>query len=51
MRAECSGERVIVLCRLERTSEARAEASRFLSEFPNAPLAARVRSSCAGAKE
>jgi hypothetical protein len=42
--------RIFALCAAGRTSEAKAEAARFLAESPRSPLAARVRSSCAGRK-
>jgi hypothetical protein len=45
---ERSAERVVVLCALGRTSEARAAGGAFLRDHPSSPLAARVRASCAG---
>ncbi len=48
LRAESSAQRVLVLCSLGRTDDARAEADRFVAEYPGTPLALRVRSSCAG---
>jgi hypothetical protein len=47
LREERIGARILVLCRLGRVAEARAEAARFLQESPRSPVAARVRSSCA----
>ncbi len=46
---ERSGERVLALCALGRDAEARAAADQFLVEHANAPLAGKVRASCAGA--
>ena len=46
---ERSGERVLALCALGREAEARTAADRFLVEHANAPLAGKVRASCAGA--
>jgi hypothetical protein len=40
--------RVLALCALGRTDEARSEAQRFLSTSPRSPMAERVRSSCGG---
>jgi hypothetical protein len=48
MRAESSAERVLALCSLGRTEAARLEAKRFFLDYPDAPLAERVRSSCVG---
>ena len=45
---ERSAELVTTLCRLGRTPEARREAEQFLRANPDSPLAASVRSSCAG---
>lgn len=45
---ERQSERVVVLCALGRTEDARAEASAFLRKSPRSPLAARVRASCGG---
>lgn len=44
---ERTAERVVVLCALGRTAEARDLASRFLEEHRRSPLAERVRGSCA----
>jgi hypothetical protein len=46
---ERAGERVIALCDLGRAADARAAATEFLGAHAHAPLAARVRASCAGA--
>ncbi len=43
---ERAAERVLVLCRLGRTFEARVDADRFLRAHPRSPLGARVRASC-----
>jgi hypothetical protein len=48
LRDERRAERILALCAAGRTAEARAEAQRFLAESPRSPMAARVRSSCAG---
>jgi hypothetical protein len=45
---EREAERVVVLCALGRTEEARAAASAFLRVWPRSPLASRVRASCGG---
>jgi hypothetical protein len=45
---ERDAERVVVLCKLGRASEARTEARRFLAGRPDSPLAAGVRASCGG---
>ncbi len=45
---EREAERVVVLCALGRTDEARAAASRFSREHPRSPLGRRVRESCGG---
>ena len=45
---ERSGERILALCALGRVDEARAFAAGFLRAHDSSPLAARVRSSCAG---
>jgi hypothetical protein len=50
MRAESSAERVLALCSIGRTDEARTEARRFFLDYPDAPLSERVRSSCAGTR-
>ncbi len=41
------GTRVLALCAANRTTDAAREAKRFLARYPNHPMAARVRSSCA----
>jgi hypothetical protein len=46
---EREAARVLVLCALGRTGEARVAAERFLRVFPRSPQAARVRASCGGA--
>jgi hypothetical protein len=46
LREERMAARVLALCELGRTDEARAEAARFLRESPASPLASRVRSAC-----
>ena len=43
---ERAAERILALCKLGRASDARVEATRFLTERPRSPLAGRVRSSC-----
>jgi hypothetical protein len=48
LREERAAGRILALCSLGRTDEARAAASRFLAESPRSPLAGRVRASCAG---
>jgi RNA polymerase sigma-70 factor (ECF subfamily) len=45
---ERAAERVLALCALDRMADARAAASAFLRAHPHSPLAARVKSSCAG---
>ncbi len=45
---EREAERVVVLCALGRTDEARVAASRFSREHPRSPLGRRVRESCGG---
>lgn len=45
---ERDAERVIVLCALGRTQDARDAAAAFLSTRPRSPLASRVRASCGG---
>jgi hypothetical protein len=45
---ERESERIVVLCALGRTDEARAAASAFLRDRPRSPLAGRVRASCGG---
>jgi RNA polymerase sigma-70 factor (ECF subfamily) len=44
---ERTAERVVVLCALGRTDEARDLASKFLADHRRSPLAERVRASCA----
>jgi hypothetical protein len=44
---ERSVERIFALCKLGRTTEARAHATRFLRAHPDSPLADGVRASCA----
>lgn len=43
---ERAAARVVALCRLGRTAEARAEAERFLASYPRSPLGERVRHTC-----
>ncbi len=43
---ERAASRVVVLCALRRTEEARAAASNFLRQWPDSPLTPRVRSAC-----
>ncbi len=45
---EREAERIVVLCALGRTDEARAAASQFLRARPHSPLGRRVRESCGG---
>ncbi|APR82269.1 putative secreted protein [Minicystis rosea] len=45
---ERRAERILALCAMGRTDDARAEAQRFLAAFPRSPMAERVRSSCGG---
>jgi RNA polymerase sigma-70 factor (ECF subfamily) len=45
---EREAERVVVLCALGRSGDARAAAAAFLRDWPHSPLAGRVRSSCGG---
>ena len=45
---EREAERIVVLCALGRTEDARVAASQFLREHPRSPLARRVRESCGG---
>lgn len=45
---ERDAERIVVLCALGRTDEARAAGAAFLRARPRSPLASRVRASCAG---
>lgn len=47
LREETAVSRILALCQLGRTQEASAEARSFLQTWPNSPLAARVRASCA----
>ncbi|MRG93992.1 hypothetical protein [Polyangium spumosum] len=46
LREERAAARVLALCKLGRTAEARAEATKFLAESPASPLADRVRRAC-----
>jgi hypothetical protein len=48
LREEQRAGRILALCAAGRTSEATAEAARFLADSPRSPMAERVRSSCAG---
>jgi hypothetical protein len=43
---ERAAARIVTLCKLGRGDEARAEASRFLRDWPRSPLVERVRSTC-----
>ncbi|MGH7329144.1 MAG: hypothetical protein ACREJX_12410, partial [Polyangiaceae bacterium] len=45
---ERDAERVVVLCALGRTDEARAAGAAFLRAHPRSPQASRIRESCAG---
>lgn len=45
---ERSEARIMALCAVDRTDEAREAAARFLAEYPRSMLAGRVRASCAG---
>jgi hypothetical protein len=45
---EREAERIVVLCALGRTDDARAAASQFLRLRPRSPLSGRVRESCGG---
>ena len=45
---ERAAERVLALCALGRGLDAKIDADRFLRDRPGSPLAARVRTSCAG---
>lgn len=49
LREERKASRILALCALGRTTEARAEAQRFLAASPRSPMAERVRTSCAAA--
>jgi hypothetical protein len=51
MGEERAAARVVTLCRLGRTDEARAEAARFVHDRPRSPLVERVRSTCAKSGE
>jgi hypothetical protein len=51
MGEERAAARVVTLCRLGRTDEARAEAARFVRDRPRSPLIERVRSTCAKSNE
>jgi outer membrane protein assembly factor BamD (BamD/ComL family) len=46
---EREATRVLALCALGRTAEARDAASRFFAAFPGGPQSGRVRASCGGA--
>jgi len=46
---EREATRVLALCALGRTGDARAAATRFFAAFPGGPQAGRVRASCGGA--
>jgi hypothetical protein len=48
LREERAAARILALCDLGRTDEARAQAAAFLQKSPQSPLADRVRKSCAG---
>lgn len=43
---ESTYSRILALCQLGRTTEARQQAERFLTRFPQSPLSARVRNTC-----
>jgi hypothetical protein len=45
---EREAERIVILCALARTEEARALRARFLGARPRSPLIGRVRESCGG---
>jgi hypothetical protein len=45
---ERSATRILSLCQLQRTDEARAQGQHFLAEHPRSVYAERVRRSCAG---
>jgi hypothetical protein len=51
MGEERAAARIVTLCRLGRTDEARAEAARFIHDRPRSPLVERVRSTCAKSSE
>jgi outer membrane protein assembly factor BamD (BamD/ComL family) len=44
---ERSSQRVLALCAAGRSTEARAAAERFLRDYPESPMASRVRGACA----
>jgi hypothetical protein len=48
LREERLAARILALCDLGRTSEARAEAQRFLAASPRSPMAERIRNACYG---
>lgn len=48
LREERLAAHILALCNLGRTSEARAEAQRFLAASPRSPMAERIRNSCGG---
>jgi len=50
LREERQAAQVLALCRAGRGDQARAEAQRFVAEFPRSPHRARVLSVCAGPK-
>ncbi|WP_437958840.1 hypothetical protein WME76_03700 [Sorangium sp. So ce119] len=45
---ERAAARILTLCRLGRTAEARAASERFLRQHPRSPLGERIRRACAG---
>jgi hypothetical protein len=51
LREETSAARVLALCAAGKTSEAKAEAARFLAQWPSSVQAGRVRGSCAFAPD
>lgn len=51
LREEASAARVLALCAAGKKAEAKAEAARFLAEWPTSVQAGRVRGSCAFASE
>jgi hypothetical protein len=48
--SERAGLRVLALCELGRTAEARVEARAFLAHAPRDPIVQRVRASCAASE-
>jgi RNA polymerase sigma-70 factor (ECF subfamily) len=48
LQQERSAARILALCRLGRTTEARAQAQAFSQRFPQSPLLAKVQASCGG---